>query len=402
MAIWPGVKSFFSGGGDKRNPGYQSPAPAKYNKPAAASVDFDSAMGVSAFWACVRLLAETLASMPLELFEVSRDGNKTLKTDYDLWRLLQFSPNRYQTKIEFFETLMVNLVTWGNCYCVIQRAENTGRIISLLPLMSSQMCVEMLEDGTLVYKYQTNKGTNVYAASSIWHVKLFGNGVIGLSTLAYARQALGIAQATENRASVLAASGGKTNGILTIDKVLTKEQREAVRQSFNGLTDGPQDNLFVLEAGMNYQKAALSPSDMQLLETRRFEVEEICRFMGVPSVMVNDTSGTTAWGSGIQQIVEGFNKINMRPYLERFEASIKRHLMPTEDWGRYEFAFNFDSIVRGDIKTRMDAWRAGVNGAIYTPNEARRREGLPPMPGGDSIFLNGAMTPADQLPLKKG
>ena len=169
-----------------------------------------------------------------------------------------------------------------------------------------------------------------------------------------------------------------------------------MRSNFAALTEGSQDQLFVLEADMKFERTALSPQDMQLLETRKFQTEDIARFMGVPSVLINDTSGTTAWGSGIQQIMEGFYKLNLRPYLERLESSMKKHLIPMSDWGRVEFEFDFDALLRADAKTRAEAQRASINAGVLTPNEARKQEGRAPKDGGDEIYLNGSLVPAGQ------
>ena len=133
---------------------------------------------------------------------------------------------------------------------------------------------------------------------------------------------------------------------------------------------------------------------MQILDNRKYQVEDIARFMGVPSVLINDTSGTTAWGTGISEINMGFYKLNLRPYLERFESSIKRHLMPMADWDEWDIEFDFDALLRADRATRMEANSKAINSGQLTPNEARHSEGLESLPGGDKIYLNGTMVPA--------
>lgn len=394
MSIGGRILRFFTGyNGPTRQEGYQLSVPLSYSQSAAAPVNFDTAMSVSAFWASARLLSETVAAMPLRCYKVDGES-KELDTSYRLWRLLNFQPNRYQTRTEFIECLMLNLVTTGNSYIAVERNARKEPV-ALLPLMSAQMDVELLDDGTVTYRYYGDDGTvRVFSQESMWHIKLFGNGLVGLSPLGYARNSLGIAIASGDRASTLAASGGKTNGILMVDRVLTPEQRTTIRRNMQGLVDGGSDQLFVLEAEMKYERTSLSPQDMQLLETRRFQIEDIARFMGVPSVLINDTSGTTAWGSGIQQIMEGFYKLNLRPYLERFESSIKRHLIPRADWDRIDIEFDFDALLRADQKTRSESMRAAVNAGLLTPNEGRAKEGLPPKQGGDDIYLNGTLVPA--------
>lgn len=393
MSYWGRTLDFFSFRGLQKRQGLQVSGPQTRSRPPTTDVNFDTAMSVSAFWACVKILTETLASMPLRCYRM-RDGVREEYPEYALFTLLAYQPNRYQTRIEFFETLTLNLVTTGNCYAAIERTAS-GRIISLLPLMSSQMRVVLEDDGSRTYQYTSSNGTlRVFSEQSIWHVSLFGNGVVGLSPIGYMAKSLGVAIDTDDRAATLAASGGKTNGVLMVDKLLTKDQRERIRENFGDLTEGRTDQLFVLEADMKFERTSLSPQDMQLLETRKFQTEDICRFMGVPSVLVNDTSGTTSWGSGIAQIVQGFYKLGMRPLLERFEASIKRHLMPARDWARIEFRFDFDELLRPDLLTRLDAYNKGINSGQMSPNEARSSEGRGPKPGGDQIYLNGTLVPA--------
>ncbi len=389
MAFWS--RWFGGDGGDTVRTGYQDPNPPTKN------VSFDQAMSLSAFWASVRLLSETVAAMPLNCYDRDIKSNvKVINTDYELWRLLNYNPNRYQTRTEFFEQIMLNLVTRGNAYVAIEKTSR-GRIYSLIPLPSAQVQTVLLDDGAITYQQTTAKGNiKVYAESSIWHIKLFGNGIEGLSTLEYAGNALGQAMDLNNRASVLASNGGKTNGILTVDQALKKEQKEAIKESFAGLQSGNQDQLFVLEAGFDYKQTSLSPTDMQLLESRRFSIEDIARFMGVPSVLINDTSATTTWGSGIEQINQGFYKLNLKPYLERIESSIKRWLMPQTDWEKIDIEFNFDSLLRADAATRAEANSKRINSGQNTPNEVRAAEGFEPKTGGDDIYLNGSLTPAGQ------
>lgn len=383
--------SWFGRGGDTITDGQQDPRPATPTR----KVSFDEAMSLSAFWASARLLSETVAAMPLNCYERDIDsGVKQIKTDNDLWRLLNYNPNRYQTRTEFFEQVMLNLVTWGNSYVAIEKTVR-GRIVSLLPIPAAQMEMILLSDGAITYQQTTANGNiKVYSEDSIWHVKLFGNGLVGLSPLSYAGNSLGQAKDLNNRASVLASNGGKTNGVLTVDQALKKEQREAIKKSFAGLNEGNQDQLFVLEAGFDYKQTSLSPTDMQLLESRRFSIEDIARFMGVPSVLINDTSATTTWGSGIEQINQGFYKLNLKPYLERIESSIKRWLMAMSDWETTDIEFNFDSLLRADAATRAEANSKRINSGQNTPNEVRASEGFEPKAGGDEIYLNGSLTPA--------
>lgn len=384
---------WFSGrGADTRREGLQTHTSRPSNTP---NVNFDSAMSVSAFWASVRLITETVSAMPLNCYERSPDSNvKKRIADNNLWRLLNYKPNRFHTRTEFFEQILLSLCTYGNAYVAIERA--SFGVVSLLPLPPAQVAVRLV-GGERVYEYTTEKGDlKVFAQKSIWHVMLFGNGVQGLSPLSNAARALNISIQAENRVNKLANTGGKATGILTIDKILSEEQRKSVQANFKELEEGDSEELFVLEAGMDYKQTSLSPSDMQLLENRRFQIEDIARFMGVPSVLINDTAATTTWGSGIEQITQGFYKLNLRPYLERIESSIKRHLIDEPEWETIDIEFDFDSLLRADKATRMEAANKGINSGVITPNEARADEGLGPKDGGDNIYLNSTLLPAEQ------
>ncbi|HSW33432.1 MAG TPA: phage portal protein [Steroidobacteraceae bacterium] len=393
MSLWNRMIAFLGYYGPRDIRGTQYPIPLKASQTAAADVDFDTSMQVSAFWACVRLITDTCASLPLEFYN---RGNGAAATPNDLWlaRLFSGRINRFQNRHEFFATMALNLCVHGNCYARITRGDD-GRIISLLPLMAPQMEVRTLEDGSVAYLYYTDQGTVAYAAESIWHVKLFGNNTIGLSPLGHARNSLAIAIASEKRVNQVFLNGAKPTGVLMYDKVLKAEQRDQIRQSFKDLAEGNNDSLIVLEAGMKYEQVSMSPQDIELLASRRFQIEDIARFMGVPSVLINDTAGSTTWGSGIQQIIAGWYKLGLRPYLERFETSIEVSLLTDEERMRWEPEFDFDELLRADFGARMEGYQKGINAGVITPNEARGEEGRLALPGGDQLLVNGNMMPAD-------
>ena len=373
--------------GLRRIVGIQYAQPTSYSEQSATPVTFDSALQLSAVWACVKLIAETVSSLPLTIYKVDENGRKVAK-NHPLTLLFNGKVNRYQTKVEFFETVLLNLLTTGNAYCFIQRVGN--RIVGLLPLMSADMEVTLLADGTVVYTYTTDIGVDVYSPESIWHLKLMGNGVIGLSPLAYQRNTLGIAQAAEAAVTKIYRNGAKPSGVLSMDKFLTNEQRDLVREKFYTLSAGQEDRLMVLEGGMKFDAISLSPQDIELLASRQFQISEICRWYGVPSVMINDTSSTTVWGSGIEQIVSGFYKLTLRPLMEKVEASILVNLMLPSESQRYEVEFDFNALTRSDLKTRFDSYRIGIYGGFLKPNEARRLEGMADAEGGDELYMQGA------------
>lgn len=374
-----------------RRTGKQVPGPLAYPLESARPVTFDTAMMVSSFWASARLIAETVACLPLVMYEVKGD-TRTVVTDHPLWNLLQFTPNRYQNRVEFFETLTLQLCTSGNGYALINR-DGAGRIMSLLPVMSAQMEPELLSDGSVVYLHHRDDGVAVLSSDSVWHIRLFGNGLIGLSPLEYARNSLGLAQAGEDRVTNTFRNGAKPSGLLMVDAALNKQQRAEIRNSFRDLAEGNSDSLVVLDKFMKYQQVSMSPQDIELLSSRRFQMEDVARFMGVPSILINDQSQSTGWGTGIRSIIEGWYKLGLRPYLERIETAARTSLISPTERSRYELEFDFDSLLRVDQKSRMEANQSAINSGQLTPNEARAMEGRGPIAGGDSLYLQGAMVP---------
>jgi len=258
-------------------------------------------------------------------------------------------------------------------------------------LMAEQMEVSLKENGARVYKYTENGKTVEYSEEKIWHTKLFGNGIIGLSPLEYARNSIGVGVAAEKSVGKIYKNGGKPSGVLTYDKVLNEQQRKSVRENLSDLSASDSERLFVLEAGMKFEQVSLSPQDIELLQSRRFQIEDIARFFNVPSVLINDMSASTAWGSGIEKIVQGWYKLGLRPYLERYEASIKANLFSPEDRAQYDIEFDFKSLLRPDFYDRVKAGKEGVQGGLITPNEWRLEEGMQSLEGGDSLLVQQQM-----------
>ncbi|MGP9834218.1 phage portal protein [Marinobacter sp. NSM] len=400
MSLFYAIRNFFRGpGSPAREPGLQSGQPGGYSTDSAAEVNFDTAMQISAVWAAARIISESIGSLPFHLYKSGPEGREEA-TEHPLHRVLTSRPNQYQSPVEFWESMALNLTVSGNAYAIIQR---TGRrIVGLLPVSSAQVETELLQDGTVIHKYTNGADVKVYSSDSMWHVKLFGNGIVGMSPLSYARQSIGIAIASDNRVSKMYSNGAKPSGVLSIDKTLTPEQRAAIRKNFSQMSEGNDDRLFVLEAGMQYHQVSMTPQDIQLLDSRRFQIEDIGRFLGVPSILLNQTFGQSSLGSNVFEIMQGFYKLNLRPYLEKFEAAILRWLI---DEDGYEARFDFDALLRADLKSRMEGYRIAINSGQMTPNEARQAEGRRALDGGNQLLVQGAMVPIDmagQAPTPRG
>lgn len=364
----------------------------------AKTVTFDSAMTVTAVFASIRLLAETIASMPIDLYTKDKDGYLDTKADHDVMKLLRYKPNKRQNRIEFMEQLMLNLVSDGNAYVRITRiGDKNSRILSLDIINSSNMTV-ILKNDELTYRHQvTSAFSRDYKETDIWHVKLFGNGIKGLSPLQHAAKAVAVADASDDKITSLMRNGAKPTGALMTKGNPTAEQRAALRQEMGELTSGDETFMPVLPLDMKFEAISLTPSDIELLATRRFSLEEIARMFGVPSILINDSTQSSNWGSGISAIIEAFHKFNLRPYLERLELSMLTTLIPRQDWDKYQFEIDADAILRANRSDRVTMYNTEITGSQRTPNEIRRAEGWKPVEGGDELYMQLGFAPLSQV-----
>jgi HK97 family phage portal protein len=394
MSLWTAISSFF-GTSTSRSVGKQSEEPSAYAAEAAAAVNTDSALQLSTVWACVRLITETVSFLPLKMWRIE-NGVRVLETKHPIAQLLSFKPNRWQTTPELFETLTFQLMMTGNCFAAKEKSGD--QVIALTPLMSEQVEVELLKSGNVQYTFTSGTEKKIYNADDILHIKLFGNGIIGLSPLAYARNSLGIGIAAENAVTKIYKNDSKRSGAieLPVGTKTTSEQKADIRTAYSSLSSG-DSRLIILDQGAKFNPISLSPLDIELLASRRFQIEDIARFFGVPSVLVNDTSASTSWGSGIQQIIQGFYKFGLRPYLERYEAVLRTSLLDPKDWRKYEFEFDFNSLLLPDMLDRIKMYKEGVQGGIMTPNEGRTLEGWEVKKGGDSLYVQRQMVALEDL-----
>jgi HK97 family phage portal protein len=358
----------------------------------------DGALQVSAVWAAVELLTDNIASLPLFVYERNGDveGNKTLARGTPLWNLLHDSPNRRNTPMEFWQYMLLNFLLRGNAYARLVRNEN-GEVIEMWPLSADQVEVEVLPDKSVIYKYNYEGKLVVYAESSVLHIRDKGNGIVGMSRLDYMRNTVAVAIEAQNHTQSTFSNSGKRPGVFMIDKLLTSEQRDKIRQNYRGLIEGGQDDLLVLEAGAKFEPLSMSPADLQLLDTRRFSVEDIARWFGISSVLINDTTKTTTWGTGIGQLIEGFYKFKLRPLLELIEQAIDRRVLTAYQRERYTAEFSLDAILRGSLAERLDSGAKAVQNGLMTRNEWRQLENLPPQEGGELLTAQTNLVPLTRL-----
>lgn len=366
---------------------------------AGETITVDVALQLATVWACVRLIAETVATLPLVLYQSEGDEREPAR-DHPLFDLLARSPNGDHTAVEFWEGLTFSMLLWGNAYA--EKMRIGGRVVALTPLRADMMKVERDANGALVYRFSDLAGhRRELSESDVLHVRAFGNGGdVGLSPITYGRQTFGAARATDKAAAKTFANGVRPSGVLTMATGLRPEQRQDVRDNIIAPFAGVMNagGVFLLEHGMAFSPVTMKPEDAQMLETRAFHVEEICRWFGVPPILVGHAAaGQTMWGSGVEQIMLGWLVLGLRNILKRIEQSVGRSLILPHERGALYPEFNIEGLLRADSKTRAELLAAQVQNGILNRNEARKLENRPPYDGGEVFTAQTNLAPVATL-----
>lgn len=395
MNLLSAMRSWFGrGGAIGETVGAQNPVPGMSLTPDTANVGVDGALQISTVWACIDRRATTIASLPFFAYETS-GGEKVLARMSRLYLLLHESPNSRMTPLEFWRAVVMNYDLRGNGYARIER-DAAGEALALWPMPADQVEATVLPDGSMVYQYRFGNDLAVLAADNVFHLKNLGNGTTGLAKLEFMRSTTDEAAKAQGAASKIFGTGGKPTGVLMMDKVLNKEQRAAVMKNFEGMAEGNTSRLYVLEANMKYEQLSMSPADQQLLETRKFSVEEICRWFDVPPVLVHHAN-VTAWGSGIEQLVQGFYTLAIRPVLINIEQAARKRIMTPRQRATMTVEFSFDALMRGNPKDRAEMYAKGAQNGWITRAEIRQLEGWPHIDGTDGLTAQSNLVPLAML-----
>lgn len=364
-----------------------------------ALVTHDSAKRSAAVYACTRLIAGAVALLPLPIYERTADGSRK-QVEHPAWWLFNESPYASLTACSFWEWMVSSMLMRGDGLAQIIRNKN-GQPLSFMPLPRECVDIES-KDGALVYYVQDDTKRYALPADDVLHFAGYGfDGIKGESVIKYAaRQAVGTALAADDFAGEFFANGAHPSMVVTYPEGIapTKEQQEFLRDQFTEryVGKGNRQKPMLLVNGGKVEPVSLSAEDAQLLETRKFQVIEIARAFGVPPHMVGETSASTSWGSGIEQMSIGFVRYTLGPHLRRIEQEINRKLWPKS----YKFfaEFNRDGLLAGDSKTESEVIGKSLGGpgaqGWMTVNEARRLKNLPPVPGGNELPLTLATTQA--------
>lgn len=355
-------------------------------------VDADSAMRISAVFGCIRIISETLASLPNIVYKRLADDGKERARDHWAYSLLRYRPNPWQTAVEFYEMMTAHCALRGNAFAEIVWT-GAGVVDRLVPLHPDRVKIDYLENGRMRYRYRDplTGQERPLLQDDVFHLRgLSMDGRVGLSVIGYQRETVGLTMAANDYGARFFMNDATPRIVLTHpDHFKDKPARDRFRASFNeNVTGQNRHGTAILEDGIKIEKMGVSNEDAQFLETRRYQVADIARIFRVPLVLLQETEKSTSWGTGIEQFMLAFVIHCIRPWAIRWEQSLQRHFLTDgegDDPGENFCEFLMDALLRGDLKSRYDAYKIGIDAGFLVPNEARRFENMNPIDGGDEI-----------------
>lgn len=346
----------------------------------------ESAMRLTAVYACVRILAEGVATLPFTLNTVAADGSRTRVTDHWLYRLLAGSPNDRQNAFEFREMMQAHLALRGNCYAQII-GNSKGEAEQLIPIHPDRVQVLVTDNGGLTYLVQDNTGAKVPLSSyQMFHMRgLSFDGVLGINPIAAARESVQLGLAAQSYGARFFENDARPGGYLEHPgNFATAEARNLFREQWQAMQSGAnRQKTAVLEYGVKFHEVKVSNEDAQFLETRKMQISEIARLFRVPPHMIGDLERAT--NSNIEQQSLDYIMFTLTPWLIRWEHAIKATFLGEDSPLTIEFPVT--SLLRGDSTARTAYYTGGINAGWLTRNEARIQESLKPLPGLDEPIL---------------
>jgi HK97 family phage portal protein len=357
-----------------------------------------TAMQLDTVYACVRLKAQTQATIPLYLYKRDSNGRGVLAREHPLFALIHDRPNSDMTACSFWQCMVSSLQLWGNAYATIER-RGDGTPIALTPLLPDRLTVRREPDGSLLYRYQGLTGPEVYTEDAILHIKGFTvDGLTGLSPIALARETLGIAQSIEKATGSFYRNSMRPSIVWTAPNFIHENQRKRAREiidEFSGSINAGRVPL--IEGGFKLDTLSINPQDAQLLASRQFSVEQICRIFNVPGVLIGHNTGQTAWGGGMEMLGQWFKTYGLGPDLRGVEQECNRSLLPPAMRSKYYFEYDAEALLRTDAMQRAQIMQTYVVNGLRTRNEVRELDNLSPMEGGDVLTVHAALIPVSDV-----
>jgi HK97 family phage portal protein len=398
MAFFASIGRLFgSRGVSNPDTGYQVGALDRIYTDSGITVTDERALKVSAVWACVQLISNAVAGLPINIFRDTESGREPLKSRHYLTDLLHSRPNSMMKPRDFRLAMTVQMALWNNAYA--EQVWLGDRVVALNPLRPGRMTPFITNGGELTYHYAVDTGVKVYAQKSIFHLKGFGtDGIVGQERNNYAREAYGLSVSADTYAAKQYANGGRPGGVLTVDQFLTKDQREQVREIYQGMSEGVSNSgkMWVLEGGMKYDAIDFNADQMQMLSTRMHQLSEIARFFGVPDVLIGaGSSKTSSWPASFEHQMLYFLTHTIQPYLDEWEAAIRYSLLPMGT--NINVDHDTTPLVKMDSTAKATFLSTAVQNGLMTRNEARKLLNLPEMTGGDELTVQTNLANIEDL-----
>ena len=354
----------------------------------------ETALTFSAVWAAMRLLSESISTLPVGVFRRENNGDN-VEVNSDLSFLVKYQPNTYQNKITFYEKIIMDMLSDGNSYVQIVRNRN-GRVLELLPLNYGDV-----ETYTLANKlyYSDEKSGETHDSENILHFKMITgpDGISGLSPIQQCKDAIGWGMDVQTYSSTFFRNGGKLSGILESDRALSEQAIDRLRNSFNknyGTLNGSNQTA-VLEEGLKYKSISVTPDQAQFLASRQFSIQEVARIFGLPPHLLKDLSASSF--NNIEMQSQEFVSYSLMPYISKIELEMSLKLFRRNNIGREYIKFNVNGLLRGNVKDRADYYKTAITNGWMTVNEVRAKEDLNKVDDGDSNYIQMNMTTINKI-----
>lgn len=354
----------------------------------SGSVSTDQAMRLSAVFACLRLLSEAVATLPLDTFIRDQGRRRPYRPRPDY---LSFSPPQ-GSRIDYLSQVMLSLLTAGNAYVLTPR-DRLGVPLDLVVLDPALVVVSRMR-GKVTYRCQN---VELIPDLDVMHVKgmCLPGATMGMSPISYARETIGLGLAAQRFGDSFFSNGALPGAVIETPTDMKPEAAERFRETWNGHHQGVgnANRVGVLTQGAHLNKVSINPNDSQFLETRAFQVPDVARIFGVPPHLIADASNSTSWGSGLAEQNLAFGQFSLRPWIDRIEESHGR-LLTSHGLPTVFVKLNMDALLRASLKDRYEAAAIGIVNGFLTINEQRTLEDLPPVPWGDEPYIPTRVKPA--------
>jgi HK97 family phage portal protein len=347
-------------------------------------------------WACVKLIAETVSTLPIGVYQREGDGSRSLATDHPIYDLLHNEPNIKMSAVSYWQAVVGSMLLWGNAYSEIHRTAR-GKVVAIDFLNPSRVSMDYEPDGTLQYRYtDIGGGQRKIPPEDLMHIKAFTlDGECGISAIQYGFNSIGAAIAQDKAADETFRDASRASGIVTMDAVLKNDQRDQIRNHVRQVSsDG---GVYVLEKGSTFNELKFNPHDAELLASRSFSVETICRWFRVPPVMIGHGDKQSSWPTSTEAQGQLFLRYVLRSLLAGIEQEIRRSLLTPAERLTYFAEFAIDGLLRGDTTARSAFYASALSNGYMSRNEVRRLENLPPVEGGDEMTVQSNMIPLSML-----